>query len=200
MTRSKGKIPFKSKSKFAVVVDGKTEYWYLKMMQRNERNPKIDIKPEIPQKKKLVDQFKKVKELSKIYDKAIWIIDLDVILKESRLQEFLDYKKTIERSIKNVITIINQPCLEYWLLLHFTFKSPHFSNCDEAEKLLSTYLSDYSKTQKYFTNQDNDIYLKTRKNLPLAIENSKKLGRFNSDNPYKGYSEMYKIFQGLGIE
>ena len=198
--RFKGKIPFKEKLKMAIVVDGQTEYCYLKMLQRNEKNLKIDIKPEIPNIKKLHDQYKYVKELSRIYDKVIWIVDLDVILKENKLNKFITFYNKLNVDFKNVITIINQPCLEYWILIHFNFQSPHFTNCSEAEKLVKLHLLDYSKTQKYFTKQDHDIYLKIRKDLPTAIKNSKKLGEFNPENPHKGFSDMHKIFKELMIE
>ena len=199
MTRSKRKIPFIGKSKYAVIIDGETEYWYLKMIQRNERHSKIDIKPEIPQKKKLIDQYIKVKELSNIYDKVIWIVDLDVVIKESKLKEFIKYKHDLEQNIKNSITIINQPCLEYWLLLHFSSSSPNFTICGEAEALLKKHLTDYSKKQNYFTKQNNDIYLKLRPHLTKAIDHSKKQGDFKVESPSKGFSNMHKLFEELGI-
>ena len=49
---------------FAVVVDGETEAWYLQMLKRNERHIRVSIKPEIPAKKSLEDQYKLVCELS----------------------------------------------------------------------------------------------------------------------------------------
>lgn len=49
--RNKRQIPFKGKPGFAIVIDGETEFWYLQMIKRNERYIKVDVKPEIPQKK-----------------------------------------------------------------------------------------------------------------------------------------------------
>lgn len=70
---------------FAFVVEGETEVWYLQMVKQHEqhdRNLRINIKPEIPQKKKIKDQFKLVKELARSeYDRVFWIVDLDVIIK-----------------------------------------------------------------------------------------------------------------------
>lgn len=198
--RNKRKIPFISKPKLAIIVDGYTEYWYLKMIQRNEKNTNIDIKPEIPQKKTLIDQYNKVVDLSKIYDKVIWIIDLDVILKESKLSELLRYKKSIKSEFSNILMIINQPCLEYWILLHFNLTCPLFRNCGQAERLLLKYFSNYSKTEKFYTKQGNDIYLKLKDNLSNAITNSKKLEEFNYQSPYKGFTEMHVLFEELGIK
>jgi hypothetical protein len=47
-------IPLKSKSTFAVVVDGDCEVWYLQMLKRNERSIHVTIEPQIPQKKAIV--------------------------------------------------------------------------------------------------------------------------------------------------
>lgn len=47
---------------YAFVVDGQTEVWYLQMLKRNERELKIDIKPELPNKKSLEEQYRLVEE------------------------------------------------------------------------------------------------------------------------------------------
>ena len=43
----------KSNPSYAVVVDGETEIWYLQMLKRNERDIRVSIKPEIPNKKRI---------------------------------------------------------------------------------------------------------------------------------------------------
>lgn len=206
--RNKRQIPFKVKPKFAIVIDGETEFWYLQMIKRNERLIKVDIKPEIPQKKKISDQYSKVIELSKSYDKVYWVIDLDVILSESLITKkgnkkvidtFFQYKEVIENKHDNIIVITNQPCLEFWFLIHFEATAPLFSNCDEAGKKLKTYLKDYAKTEKYFTKQDNDIYIKLKPHLKTAITNSKSLPAFDKKNLNKGVSEMFKLFEDIGL-
>ncbi len=66
------------------MVDGDCEFWYFQMLKRNNRDLHVDLKPEIPQKKKLSEQYKKVLEYADIYDKVIWVIDIDVINDETR--------------------------------------------------------------------------------------------------------------------
>ena len=107
---------------FAVIGDGECEFWYFQMLKRNERSLQVTIKPDIPQKKKLKDLFDRVMEHSKDYDKVFWVVDLDVIISESRLvakgkesalQEFKKYVNKIEKTTKNVTIILNNPCLEF---------------------------------------------------------------------------------------
>jgi hypothetical protein len=95
-------IPFISKPKFALVVDGDCEFWYINMLKRNEKSISVDLKPEIPQRKKLSDQYKKVIELSNDYDKVFWVIDFDVINSETRIAK----KKELKPPCKNSRSII----------------------------------------------------------------------------------------------
>jgi hypothetical protein len=206
--RIKRRTPIKVKPKFAIVIDGETEFWYLQMLKRNEKLVSVDIKPEIPQKKKLSDQYLKVIELSNSYDKVYWIVDLDVILSESLLVKkghkkaidlFLEYKRNIESSQSNIILIINQPCLEFWFLIHFEVNAQQFSHCEEARKKLKKHLPDYEKNGKYFTRQGSDIYLRLKPNLETAVKNSKKLPSYDKENLYQGISEMYSLFEDIGL-
>ena len=206
--RNRRKIPPKGKPKVAVVVDGETEAWYLTMLNRNEPNTKFQIKPEIPQRKSLSDQYNKVQSLSNDYDTVVWIVDMDVILKETReakkgqprpLDEFLKYKDKLS-SITNVSVIINQPCIEFWLLLHIEFTQAPFDDCARAESRLRNHLSEYAKTQRYYTKEGDDIYLKFKEMLPYAIKNSKRMNEFDPENPDRGYSSMHKLFEILGLD
>lgn len=197
--RKKNKINFIYKEKIAVLVDGETEFWYFQMIKRNHRDLKVDIRPEIPQKKKIDDQYKRIVELSDIYDKVVWIVDLDVIISEGLINKMSQYRTSLEKDYKNIIIIYNQPCLEYWLVLHFKFSQPHFSNCDEAGKILKKNLINYEKTESFYTRQNDDIYLKLKKFLPKAIGNSMKCGNFDLANPQIGFSEMHKLFDVLKL-
>lgn len=199
-------LPFKNKPSFAIVVDGETEYWYFQMLVRNEKDKlNVSIKPELPSKKSLYDQFQLVKKLAEDYTKTFWIIDLDVILRETReakkgsktkIQEFTEYVKYIHKKYeKSVAIIINNPCLEFWLLLHFEGTSKYFDTCEGAEKHLKKYLKDYEKTQKYYTKQNNDIYLRLKPSLAEALKNAKALKLFDAENPNVGISEMQLFFE-----
>jgi hypothetical protein len=69
-----------------------------------------------------------------------------------------------------------------------------FDTCGKAESELKKYIHDYEKTQKYFTKQDNDMYLKMRPFLKTAIANAVNLGTFDRDEPTKAVCEMYTLF------
>lgn len=199
---------------FAFVVDGQTEIWYLQMFKRNEEkfnNLRINIKPEIPQKKKLVDQFELVLEQANSeFDKVFWIVDLDVVLKETResktddtsLKKFLSFldelknpkRKKDEETYSKIKVIVNNPCMEYWFLLHFDPSGKSFSNCAGVLPKLKKYLKGYEKTERYFKKSDLDIYTRLKPHLGKAITNASSLGEFNQEYPEKGICEMDKLF------
>ena len=192
---------------FAVVVDGETEYWYLQMLKRNEPNIPFNIKPQILQKKNIDQQYKLVIELSEEeYDKVFWIVDLDVLLKEEReknnstssLQQFLSYWRKLSNQNK-VVVIVNNPCLEYWFLLHYKNTSKVFTACADAEKQVSQHLKGYEKTKKFFTKSNNDIYKQLKPYLQTAVSNATALGTFDAKDYSKAKCEMPLLFNTLQL-
>ena len=196
-----------TKQSFAVVVDGETEYWYLQMLKHNEPDIPFNIKPQILQKKNIKQQYELVTDLSEEeYDKVFWIVDLDVLLKEERekrnstspLQQFLNYYKSLSKQ-KKIVVIVNNPCLEYWFLLHFQKTNKVFTACTDAEKQVSQHLEGYEKTEKFFK-KDNDIYKQLKPYLQTAIKNSTALGSFDTYNHSKAMCEMPLLFQELKLK
>jgi hypothetical protein len=198
----------KARPNFALVVDGDTEVWYFQMLKRNERTLSVNIEPKIPQKKSVIEQYELVKSLSEDYKTVFWIIDFDTIVKETReakrgketpLQEFLKYRKVINKEYENVTIIVNNPCLEFWILLHFEKTSKYFIDCASAEKQLKKYLKDYEKTRRYYTKQENDIYLKLKPNMKTAIINAGNLGLFDEYDSEKAICEMNLFYKNDGF-
>ena len=192
---------------FAVVVDGETEYWYLQMLKHNEPNIPFKIKPQILQKKNIKQQYELVTDLSEEeYDKVFWIVDLDVLLKEEReknnstssLQKFLNYYKNLSKQ-KKIVVIVNNPCLEYWFLLHFQMTDKVFTACTNAEKEVSQKLKGYEKTEKFFKKSNNDIYKQLKPHLQKAINNATALGSFDTHNHSEAMCEMPLLFQALQL-
>lgn len=195
-----------TKQSFAVVVDGKTEKWYLEMLKYNEPDILFDINPRIPKNKDIDEQYELVTELSEEeYDKVFWIVDLDVLLKEERekknstssLQQFLNYWRKLSKQEK-IVVIVNNPCLEYWFLLHYE-NGKVFTACAGAEKQLRRHLKDYEKTEKFFKKSNNDIYKQLKPYLQTAVSNATALGTFDAKDYSKAKCEMPLLFQALQI-
>lgn len=212
MRQSKNKAP-KITPTFAVVVDGETEVWYLQMLKRNEKNIRVSIKPEIPNKKSLKEQYDSVCDLSKKdFTKVFWIVDLDTIIKETNeavkskktpIQTFAEYRAKLKKMYKdNVIVIVNNPCLEFWFLLHFEKTTRYFNACSGAESQLKTHteMQNYAKTRGFFTRQGDDIYLKLKPKLKDALKNATLLGTFDCQNPTNAMCEMQLLFDDKEIK
>ena len=196
-----------TKQAFAVVVDGGTEYWYMQMLIHNEPKIPFNIKPQVP-KKNIDQQYKLVTELSEEeYDKVFWIVDLDVLLKEERekksspssLQKFLDYYKRLSKNQK-VVVIVNNPCLEYWFLLHFRKTTKIFTACADAEREVSQHLKGYEKTEKFFKKSNNDIYKQLKPHLETAISHATALGSFSTQEYKRAMCEMPLLLELVYVD
>ena len=197
-----------TKQAFAVVVDGETEKWYLEMFKQNEPDILFNITPKIPQKKNIDQQYELVTTLSEEeYDKVFWIVDLDVLLKEERekksnsssLQKFLAYYKRLFKNQK-VLVIVNNPCLEYWFLLHFRKTTKIFTACSDAEREVGQYLKGYEKTEKFFKKNNNDIYKQLKPQLTTAISHATALGSFSTQEYKKAMCEMPLLLELIYVD
>jgi hypothetical protein len=111
--RKPKKIIHKTNPSFALVVDGETEVWYLQMLKRNERDIRVSIKPEIPNKKSIEEQYNLVCDLSgKEFTKVFWLIDLDTLSKKKMKHQreknhLLKHLKNIEpTSLRTIRTLL----------------------------------------------------------------------------------------------
>lgn len=196
----------KAKPSYVIIVDGKTEMWYFQMMKRHEDLSHITIKPELPKKKKLVEQFEKVKEDSAKYDYVFWLVDFDVLTKEDKerkkgtnsiIQNFHKYCKELQKKkYSNVQVFVNNPCLEFWYLLHHKASGKFYAECSAAEKELKKHISDYKKSQTYHTS-NNDIYKRLKPLQLTALKNAKNLGDFSFEHTQEAKAEIYKILELL---
>lgn len=110
------------------------------------------------------------------------------------MQAFIQYRNEVLK-LENVTVIVNNPCLEFWFLLHFESTARYFQNCDAAGKRLKKYIPGYEKTQKFYT-RENDIYQQLKPMLAGAIQNAHKL-TFDPSNPHKAVCEMALLFNEL---
>ena len=204
-----------SQESIALVVDGKDEKWY--MAKVKEHYPcaalkNVKIKPELPSHKKVQDLFDLAKaKLDEGYSYVILIFDLDEPLKDAgEMSKFNElYQKYLLAKddklsgqqikkygwMKNMLLVVNNPCLEYWYLLHFNKTSKHYADFaalyPDLKKIPA--LANYSKKEDYYNNHP-DIYerLGGDSGLKKARKNAV---QFDNITCYsQGCSEMNRIF------
>ena len=191
------------KTVYCVVVEGKTEHWYLQLIKKHEELPKIDIKPELPKRKGLNEIKKFVIDLfKKDYDQIFWLIDLDHFINSyqtDKLKKVIIFLKKKDK-LKKLKILINNPCLEFWYLLHFCDTGKCYPTCEEVVKEIKKYepLSGYKKSERYYKGNP-DIYRKLKPYQKEAIEVAKRLDRL-IEEPLDGASaQIYKLLEALGI-
>lgn len=197
------------KKKSAIIVDGETEKWYLTALARIEQPKYFDIKPDLVSRKDIRTCFYDLKEKLQVYDKVIWIVDLDVLLAqensagkggETPLKKFLRLKEEFVKKYTNdkLEILINNPCLEYWFLLHFQETAKPYKGCSQVHKELKKHFPEYEKKEDFFVRKN--IYNRLKSNLATAIKNAEKIGEFNKENEEMSVAEIYKLFHFLNIE
>lgn len=202
----------KGNTTIAVIVDGQDEKWYMEKVKRHypcAALEHISIKPELPTKKKVNELFdlakKKVEEENSM---VLLIIDLDEILKtKTELNNFKNqYTKyqNIRQGkparaygwMKKLYVIVNNPCLEYWYLLHFSPTRKIYADYAELKKDLRRIpeLSTYEKTREYY-NSMPDIYKRLEQRLENARSNATPFDVAQCTT--QGCSEMQEVFDCL---
>jgi hypothetical protein len=166
--------PQKARFRVAIVGDGQTEHIYFSNVRDTDRPDNFAIFPDSPRKigtyKGVLD---KAVELMEDYDNVYALIDMDKVIQDSRQQAYSAYKKAAET--KGIIVLENNPCFEIWLLLHFTYTTKLFANCDDvADVLRKDWIKGYSKSEKFIYGAN--LYKTYKDHLQsVAIPNAKRL-------------------------
>lgn len=203
----------KGHSAIAIIVDGQDEKWYVNKVKNHypcDALKQIRVRPELPERKKVQELFDFAKsKLEKEYTFVVLIIDLDEPLKDTK--EFNKFKELYTKYIaaKNntlvgrqktnygwmgkLLLIVNNPCLEYWYLLHYCKTTKFFSDfatlCPVLRKIPD--LAQYEKCEKYYNNHPN-IYLRLNNRLDNARNNANTFDLKNCT--IQGCSEMNRMF------
>ena len=212
MARINKKRP--GKEAVAIVVDGKNEKWYVEKVKIHypcSAIQSIKVKPELPDKRKNVqDLFDLAKnKLNEEYTYVVLILDLDVPLSnkaEFNKLKVLYNKYLLARNNKltgrqkasygwmsKLLVVVNNPCLEYWYLLHYSKTTKFFANYQslllELKKISN--LSTYDKCESYY-NGHPDIYQRLETVLKNARSNAIPFNINSCNN--EGGSEMNLLF------
>ncbi len=194
------------KDALVVIVDGETEKWYVEDIKKHTSNrsmKEMSIKPDIPQYKSVEKLFDYAKEKTeKGYNEVVLILDADTIL--SSTDECKKFKVYFEnyRAVRGgkqrrryvwmskLRLIVNNPCLEFWYLLHFCDTQKFYANYKDIEVDLQKHLKGYDKSRQYY----KDIFFKLNGEEGLA-EARKHARPFDIEEALsKGTSEMNKLF------
>lgn len=108
-------------------------------------------------------------------DKTFLMYDLDVPTMLERL-----------RKVPDATLLCSNPCIEVWLLLHYTNQQSEISSHDRNVKL-SKYIKHYKKGKLEIPDQ---VYL--MQNISIAIERAKKLREYTNPS-----SSVYLLIEDL---
>ena len=205
----------KAEVAIALIVDGEDEKWYINKVKEHypcEAVKSIKVKPELPERKKVQELFDFAKnKLDKGFSFVILVFDFDGPLKDHRemvkfKELYLKYlaaqnntltgrQKSLYGWMKDMLCIVNNPCLEYWYLLHYRKTTRFYLDFAALRPDLSKIpeFAQYDKSEEYY-NCHPDIYERLAKNngLEKARRNAVRFDINNCTN--HGGSEMNLIF------
>ncbi len=198
MRKNKKRLTRTLRKSYSIIGDGYTEKWYFELMKQHEHLPRIDLKPELPRKQNLRNLFNQAIDNAKDYDKVFLLFDFDTIINNNQIEKFKRYLRKIAR-INKIIVLINNPCLEFWFLLHFEKTSKYFSHCSGVESELKKKgrIESYQKTEKFFKYSQKDIYALLKPLQNNVLQNASCLGDFDIDKLQSPKAEIYKIIEFL---
>ena len=188
---------------YCIVVEGKTEQWYLQLIKKHEALPeKIDIKPELPKRRGFNELKDLLNDFLKTYDRVFWVIDLDHFINNHQIENLKNIITLLRKDDKHkkLEILINNPCLEFWYLLHFRNTGKEYSGCEPVIKEIKKCgpLSNYQKTEKYYKGS-RDIYQKLKPYQKNAVENAWQLDKLNQGDICKSNAQIYKLLKILNL-
>lgn len=216
MARNIKQRPIKSKT--VVLIDGKDEKWYIERVKKHHPGSfikEMKLQPELVEEKKVQELFDRAQyELDNGASSVILIIDLDEPLRANKKTEYERFKTLYEKYLdahsgmlkgsgvkkygwmKQMTLIVNNPCLEYWYLLHEKRTTKYYADYDAMKIDLRKipYLSDYNKSEDYYTSSP-DIYERLQDKLSNARSNAQSFCLSNCRSV--GCSEMTVFFDTI---
>ena len=177
----------------AVVGEGEVERVYFHQLKQVE-HIRFTVKPNLPKNssiKAIVD--KGLELLDAEFDTVFCVFDMDKVFRDPNIrQKYVEIKTKHQND--RFIFIENNPCIEYWFLLHYEQSARHFHTDAQLINQLKNHVSDYEKNVKYLTRKG--IYKLLKPHQPLARERAKQLKKKGHDI---SSSDIYKILDYLGV-
>ncbi len=178
----------------AIIGEGITESIYFTQMKQQEEL-KFIVKPDMGKYSDMESIVDKALDfLNKEYDMVFCVMDMDEMVKNRILMEKYERLKQ-EHGSDQLIFIENNPCMEFWFLLHFTFTTKTFGSYKQLSTSLKKQLPDYAKTKKFL--YGNNIYSQLKPYQTDARNNAEKIPVGNKN---ASRSDVYKILDYLGIK
>jgi hypothetical protein len=177
----------------AAVGDGYTEGIYFTDFRDSERPDNLRVLPDFPGRiGSFAGVLDRAIELAENYDRAYALIDMDAIVAQRQHNNYQQHKARANRA--GVIVLENNPCFEFWLLLHFQQTGRLFQNCDQVITELRRYIPGYDKNLKFL--EAARLFANLKDRLPQAMANAAALeaDRDGHDLLYPR-AEIYKFFQ-----
>lgn len=189
------------KQSIRIICPGLTEREYLDAL-RAERYTglTIIIEPKLGKADKYDEIFEDLRRDSSLNEPSppsFFINDMDAIVAQSKLKQYLaDKGKTIKASKGALAVIESMPCIEFWFLLHYIYTDKYFPSYESVRAAFPKELFTYEKTQKCCSK----IYPILRDKMDKAMRNAARtMKRKASCEGDCSYTNMHELIEKLDL-
>lgn len=190
------------KKTYRIICPGKTETAYFNSL-KEDRYPgiSISIEPKLGKADKYEDVFEDLRRdlsFKEPSPRCFFINDMDAIVVQSKLKQYLaDKAKTIKAS-KGALTVIeSMPCIEFWFLLHYRYTDKRFPTYNSLKPDLLKAIPQYAKTEEV----SRIIYSILKDKIDKAMENAAKtMKKKESCEGDCSYTNMHELIKFLDEE
>lgn len=172
-----------------IVGEGLTERCYfihLKRLQgyRYTCKPRNFMQQSLEEIQKLVDR------VLADYGIAICVFDADVARSKPSERLKLEQMRLKYKDNKNVVICDSMPSIEFWFLIHYLNTNKHFNSSKDVIEVLRKYIPDFSKHEKFLSQEKWVEGLLSEDGLKLACQRAEAMGITGAS-----YSNVYKAFK-----
>ena len=186
------KQKFKSlKKSIYVIGEGITEQYYFSHLKVIKKY-RCAVKPRFFKNTSIADIESQIEQLLKEDITIVCVFDADNSGRSKKEQERLNNLKAKYSENKNVVLCDSLPSIEYWFLLHYIDKCPHYQNAKAVENDLKKFIQDYKKTEVFLKKQK---WVKDLTEVNGCLKSAIRRASKQKDTP--SYSNIYKAIKLL---
>ena len=137
-----------------------------------------------------------------IADKIYLIADYDEILNNKTLKARFEQKlKTLKKYKERFKLVLTYPCIELWFLLHLSYTTKSFTDCNQVIKELkrNKHFLTYDKSKSFFEKNNLWQLLNGYEGLNTATKNLERLNSYKEQNncEHCGHSNLDELLKAL---